>query len=81
MNNKILFLSELGHTDKVPRDYRHMRTEFAQMCALQSDHLPFYNIDKFNGSGYDHVIMLISKNPKLRDFLFNLLQSRFYFII
>jgi len=69
MNNKILFLSELGHTDKVPRDYRHMRTEFAQMCALQSDHLPFYNIDKFNGSGYDHVIMLISKNPKLRDFL------------
>jgi hypothetical protein len=69
MNNKILFLSELGHTDKVPRDYRHMRTEFAQMCALQSDHLPIYNVDKFNGSGYDHVILLISKTPQLRDFL------------
>ena len=46
---KILFLSELGHTDKVPRDYRHMRTEFAQMCALQSDHLPITQIQNYQG--------------------------------
>jgi len=69
MNNKILFLSELGHTDKVPRDYRHMRTEFAQMCALQSDHLPIYQINEFSGNGYDHVVLLISKTPQLREFL------------
>ena len=66
---KILFLSELGHTDKVPRDYRHMRTEFAQMCALQSDHLPIYKVNEFSGSGYDHIILLLSKSPQLRDFI------------
>ena len=66
---KILFISELGHTDKVPRDYRHMRTEFAQMCALQSDHLPIYKVNEFGGSGYDHIILLLSKSPQLRDFI------------
>ncbi len=67
---KILFLSELGHTDKVPRDYRHMRTEFAQMCALQSDHLPITQIQNYQGdTDYDHVVLLISKTLQLREFL------------
>ena len=67
---KILFLSELGHTGKVPRDYRHMRTEFAQMCALKADHFPIPQLPNYNGStDYDHVILLISKTPQLRDFL------------
>ena len=66
---KILFISELGHTDKVSRDYTHMRTEFAQMCALQSDHLPIYKVNEFGGSGYDHIILLLSKSPQLRDFI------------
>ena len=67
---KILFLSELGHTDKVPRDYRHLRTEFAQMCALQSDHLPITQIQNYQGdTDYDHVILLISKTLQLREFL------------
>ena len=67
---KILFLSELGHTGKVPRDYRHMRTEFAQMCALEADHFPIPQLPNYNGStDYDHVILLISKTPQLRDFL------------
>ena len=67
---KILFLSELGHTEKVPRDYRHMRTEFAQMCALQADHFPIPQIPSYNGStDYDHIILLISKSTQLRDFL------------
>ena len=66
---KILFISELGHTDKVSRDYSHMRTEFAQMCALQSDHLPIYKVNEFSGSGYDHIILLLSKSPQLRDFI------------
>ena len=78
MNNKILFLSELGHTDKVPRDYRHMRTEFAQMCALQSDHLPMNQVQNYQGdTDYDHVIMLISKTPQLREFIltFDLVET------
>ena len=67
---KILFLSELGHTDKVSRDYRHMRTEFAQMCALQSDHLPITQIQNYQGdTDYDHVVLLISKTLQLREFL------------
>ena len=66
---KTLFISELGHTDKVLREYTHMRTEFAQMCALQSDHLPIYQINEFSGNGYDHVILLLSKSPQLRDFI------------
>ena len=75
---KILFLSELGHTDKVPRDYRHMRTEFAQMCALQSDHLPMNQVQNYQGdTDYDHVIMLISKTPQLREFIltFDLVET------
>ena len=69
IDKQILFISELGHEQKVPRDYRHMRTEFAQMCALQSDHCPIYKINQFSGGGYDHVILLISKTPQLRDFI------------
>jgi hypothetical protein len=46
-----------------------MRTEFAQMCALQSDHLPIYKVNEFSGSGYDHIILLLSKSPQLRDFI------------
>ena len=67
---KILFLSELGHTGKVPRDYLHMRTEFAQMCSLQADHFPIPQISNYNGEkDYDHVVLLISKTPQLRDYL------------
>ena len=69
--NKILFVSELGHTSKVSRDYKHMRTEFAQMCALQSDHCPIYQLEKYNRRDYDHVILLLSKTTQLRDYLLN----------
>ena len=67
--NKILFISELGHRGKVPRDYKHMRTEFAQMCSLQANHCPIYQIKEFNETDYDHVILLISKTQQLREFL------------
>jgi len=69
--NKILFVSELGHTSKVSRDYKHMRTEFAQMCALQSDHCPIYQLEKYNQTDYDHVILLLSKTTQLREYLLN----------
>ena len=69
--NKILFVSELGHTSKVSRDYKHMRTEFAQMCALQSDHCPIYQLEKYNQTDYNHVILLLSKTTQLREYLLN----------
>jgi hypothetical protein len=47
-----------------------MRTEFAQMCALQSDHLPITQIQNYQGdTDYDHVVLLISKTLQLREFL------------
>ena len=46
MNKKVLFFSELGLMGKVSRDYNHMRTEFAQMCALQADHCTLYKINE-----------------------------------
>ena len=69
MNKNILFLSELGLEGKVSRDYRHMRTEFAQFCALKADHWPIPKIQHYNKKDYDHVILLISKTPQLREFL------------
>ena len=75
---RILFLSELGHMEKVPRNYKHMRTEFAQMCSLEADHCPIYQIDnrlvhhrQHKIEDYDHIILLISKSKDLRDFLLN----------
>ena len=78
--SKILFVSELGHTGKVPRDYKHMRTEFAQMCSLHADHCPIYQIESYDKKDYDHVVLLISKTPQLRDFLlnFDILQTQVF---
>ena len=69
MGRQIAFISELPFTGKVPRNHPHMRTEFAQFCALQADHYCFYdyNLNKT----YDHIILLISKTDKLRDYLYN----------
>ena len=70
--SNILFVSELGHKGKVSRDYKHMRTEFAQMCALQTDHCPIYEMaGHYHQGKYDHVVLLISKTPQLREFLLN----------
>ena len=46
---KILFLSELPNTGKVPRDFNHMRTEFAQMCALRADQFPIQELSRYGG--------------------------------
>ena len=70
--NKILFVSELGHMGKVSRDYKHMRTEFAQMCALQSDHCPIYQLEQHTKKDYNHIILLLSKSPQLREHLLNI---------
>ena len=66
---KILFLSVLGHTGKVPRDYLHMRTEF-QIRSKVFD-FPIPQISNYNGdTDYDHVILLISKSTQLREYLY-----------
>lgn len=66
---KIAFISELPFYGKVDRNHPHMRTEFAQFCALQADHYCFYDLMSLK-SGYDHIILLVSKTDKLRDFLY-----------
>ena len=42
------FFSEAGYEGKVPRNHPNMRTEFAQMCALDATHHPLYDIDKID---------------------------------
>ena len=70
MNKQIAFISELPFTGKVSRDHKHMRTEFAQFCALEADHYCFYDYTNKLNKNYDHIILLISKTDKLRDFLY-----------
>jgi len=65
---KIAFLSQMGFQGKVPRNHPNMRTEFAQMCALKSDHYPLSNIDSIMEK-YDHAILLIPKTDRDRDAL------------
>ncbi|MBC8428471.1 hypothetical protein H8D04_01165 [bacterium] len=68
---KIAFLTQMGFTGKVPRNHPNMRTEFAQMCALNADHFPLYDVDKI-AEGYDHVVLMIPKTQQDRDNLYNI---------
>lgn len=67
---EIAFISELPFSGKVSRDHPHMRTEFAQFCALKADHFCFYDLEKLTDN-YKHIILLISKTDKLRDYLYS----------
>lgn len=56
---KSAFLTEMGFTGKTPETHNNMRTEFAWMCTLQSDH---FNIHQFeNVKGYDVVFIIFPK--------------------
>ena len=68
---KIAFLSQMGFTGKIPRNHLNMRVEFAQMCALQADHIPLLSIDKVQ-SKFDVAVLLIPKTPSDRDKLYDL---------
>ena len=58
---KIAFFTEMGFTGKIPRTHENMRTEFAWMVALNSDH---YNINSTPNQQYDLGIIIIPKtNP------------------
>lgn len=68
---KIAFLSQMGFAGKIPRNHLNMRVEFAQMCALQADHIPLLSIDKVQ-SKFDVAVLLIPKTPSDRDKLYDL---------
>jgi hypothetical protein len=58
----IAFFTEMGFQGKVPRSHSNMRTEFAWMCALNTDH---YNINQIPEKEYDLGIVIIpKKNPE-----------------
>ena len=65
---KIVFLSQMGFKGKIPRNHPNMRTEFAQMCALNADHYPLQNISQIT-THYDHAVLLIPKTDTDRDWL------------
>lgn len=68
---KIVFLSQMGFIGNIPRSHHNMRVEFAQMCALQVQHYPLFNIDSINNK-YDIAVLLIPKTPADRDKLYNI---------
>ena len=60
----ICFVSQNGHTGKLPRNFQNCRTEFSWQIALDADHLPIdYILSKpFKGvSQYDLVIVILPK--------------------
>jgi hypothetical protein len=82
---KIAFLTEMGFTGKIPINHTNMRTEFAWMYALNSDH---YNILQYESvKNYDAVIVLLPQgnvmvdchgvelSPRKNDVLGDVLQS------
>jgi hypothetical protein len=67
----IAFFTEIPFIGKVPRNHPNMRTEFAWMVALNSDH---YNINSTPTKKYDLGIIIIPKNnPE-----FNLKELKHY---
>lgn len=66
---KIAFISELPFNGKVDRNHPHMRTEFAQFCALKADHYHYDTLSLMDS--YDHIILLISKSDAIRNWLLN----------
>jgi hypothetical protein len=58
---KVAFFTEMEFEGKVPRNHLNMRTEFAWMVALETDH---YNIKQIPTEKYDLGIVIIpKKNP------------------
>lgn len=68
---KIVFLSQMGFTGKIPRNHSNMRVEFAQMCSLQADHHSLFNINNIQ-TKYDVAVLLIPKTNSDRDALYNI---------
>lgn len=56
---KTAFLTEMNFSGKIPSDHNNMRTEFAWMNALQSDHLNIHQYESVKG--YDNVFIIFPK--------------------
>lgn len=61
----------MGFVGKVPRNHPNMRVEFAQMCALQADHVPLLAVSQIN-TKFDIAVLLIPKTPSDRDKLYDI---------
>ena len=67
---KICFVSQNGHSGKLPRDFANCRTEFAWQIALDADHYPIqYLLNKpaKEVSQYDVVIVILPKKLETID--------------
>jgi len=68
---KIVFFSEMGFVGKIPRIHKNMRVEFAQMCSLEADHYPMFQIPEVKEQ-YDVAILLVGKTTKFREHIANI---------
>ncbi len=71
MNHKIIFLSEMGFTGKIPRTHTNCRTEFAQMIALDAVHWPMLEMNSVHEQ-FDIAILLIGKGEPFREQIYNI---------
>jgi len=56
---KTAFLTEMGFQGRIPDDHQNMRTEFAWMNALQSDHFNIHSYEQVKD--YDAVFIIFPK--------------------
>jgi hypothetical protein len=67
---KIAFFTEMGFEGKIPRNHENMRTEFAWMCALNTDHININHaisaVEYIETPVYDLGIIIIPK--KINEF-------------
>ncbi len=65
---KVVFFTEMGFSGKIPRTHDNMRTEFAWMCALNSDHININHaltaFEYIESPVYDLGIVIIPKHVK-----------------
>jgi len=64
----ICFISQNGHSGKLPRNFVNCRTEFAWQIALNADHYNFQEWFLSNkNKSYDLIIVLLPKKLEIVD--------------
>ena len=64
----ICFISQNGHSGKLPRNFANCRTEFAWQIALNADHYNFHEWFLSNkNKSYDLIIVLLPKKLEIVD--------------